>query len=94
MDHIIDCSQSLLFCKIVKTECFSSETILDECQNYLGSGGGLAGSDTHPRSLPVTEKRSILTILQKNNISWKYYSILFRCLLAKVHSMLQLYIQG
>ena len=42
----IDCSQSLFFRKIIEIERFVLRAvILDECQNYLGGGGDLGGSE-------------------------------------------------
>ena len=36
----LDCSQSSIFCKIIEIESFVLRAaILDECQNYLASGG-------------------------------------------------------
>ena len=53
----VDCSQSLFFRKIAEIECFALRiAILDESQNYLGSGGGGGGIFyTHSRWLAAKQ---------------------------------------
>ena len=49
----LDCSQSSIFRKIIEIARFALlAAILHECQNYLGGGGGLVGSEKNFFSPP------------------------------------------
>ena len=66
----VDCSRSLFFLKISEIERFALRiAILDESQNYLGSGGGGGGGvgifDTHSRWLAVTQALDIGDVTEK-----------------------------